>query len=142
VLSWALNATDPVPLRCRSGQRITFRASQNFRIVQARGALGPWRVSTAAYYYSIDTEEGGEIISYHWHPEDTGGIDFPHAHLGPAAGNLHPDLASAHVRTGRVSVEYVLEMLIEDFGVRARRGDWRPTLRKAHGKFRDARSWS
>lgn len=142
-MSWALSNTDPVQLRCRSGERIAFSASQNFRIIQAKGSLGPWRVSTAAYYYSIETVEGQEILQYHWHPEDTGGIDYPHLHLGAAAGKLRADLASAHVRTSRVSLEYVLEMLIEDFGVRARgQSEWRSRLRKAHRKFREARSWS
>jgi hypothetical protein len=143
VLSWALDPINAVLLRSRSGERIGFRASQNFRVVRASDSRGPWKVSIAAYYYSIEAAEGQELVQYHWHPEDTGRIDYPHLHLGSGAQVKRSDVTSAHIRTGRVSLENVLEMLIEDFGVRPRRkDDWRSTLRKAHGKFRDFRTWS
>ena len=43
--------------------------SQNYRIVRAEGQRGPWKVTIAAYHYTLEEPDGREVISFQWHPE-------------------------------------------------------------------------
>jgi hypothetical protein len=38
------------------------------------------------------------------------------------------DLDDRHIATGRVTLEALVRMLVEEFGVAPRRGDWREVL--------------
>jgi hypothetical protein len=85
-----------------------------YRIVEARGARGPWRVRTALWDYSILDDDGKDLLSFHWHPGSK--VQTPHVHLGTAA--LKRGLAlskKAHIPTGRVSLEEVLPVIVERF---------------------------
>jgi hypothetical protein len=72
--------------------------------------------------------EGPEIVAYHWHPGRRSPIDFPHLHLGAGSGVDREELHKAHLPTGRVELEDVLLMAIQEFGVRPRREDWEEIL--------------
>ena len=63
-------------------------------------------------------------MAFHWHPEGLGHIITPHIHLGAGAGQLRPELTTAHLPTGMVAIEAVLKLAIEAFGVRPLRPDW------------------
>ncbi|SPF43243.1 hypothetical protein SBA4_3010004 [Candidatus Sulfopaludibacter sp. SbA4] len=83
-------------------------------------------MAAKAYYYSLlDAAEKG-IIAYHWHPH--GNVAFPHLHIGSGARVGRVDLRNAHIPTGRIAMENLLRMVITEFGVAPRRGDWPDVL--------------
>jgi hypothetical protein len=144
---------DGLPLLLDGTAQIALTVNHHYRIVHD-SARGEWHVQTAAYYYAIDAQGGGEILSYHWHPGV--GIDFPHVHVSssavnpdvisaakwaPGANALRADLAKAHLPTGRIALEDVISLLIEQFDVPGR-GHWKDTLRASRAEFEQNRRWS
>lgn len=104
---------------------------------------GPFKIRTLAYSYSLTSGTGGEIVSYHWHPDSASHVKSPHAHLG------HGQLSSGalltprtHLPTGRVSLEQVVRSLITEHEVTPRADDWDARLTLSHGVFELYRSWS
>src|SRR3974390_2806145 len=66
------------------GTDLYFDVAQWFYIIEDR-ENGPWRVTTAGYKYTLETEDGEEILGYHWHPESLSSHKEPHLHLGSGA---------------------------------------------------------
>ena len=64
----------PVPLD--GPARIAMTIDHDYQIVRADGGRGPWKVTTAAYYYAFDPQDGRVMRAYHWHPGE-GNIAFP-----------------------------------------------------------------
>ena len=81
---------------------------QQYRLVQAGGDLGPWKVRTEAYRYRIDDSARRELISWHWHPIGDSRHTRPHLHVSEGR------LAGLHLPTGRVSIEGILRFLLVD----------------------------
>ena len=83
---------------------LAIRMVQQYRVVRASGARGPFKVQTMAYSYAIEDasdDSEREILAYHWHPDGPGdAIRTPHLHVAGAHERLH-------LPTGRVSVEQV-----------------------------------
>lgn len=52
---------------------------------------------------------------------------FPHLHISSSVLSERA-LATMHLPTKHLAAEDVLRLLIEEFGVRARRGDWQSVL--------------
>jgi hypothetical protein len=109
----------PVPLA--GPARIALSADHHYRITRADGS-SRWKITTAAYYYAFDAQDGGEILAYHWHP-GRDNVSFPHLHVSRAAVDsallaaaqrspqtnaLRADLAGAHLPTGRIALEDVV----------------------------------
>jgi hypothetical protein len=126
----------------------------HYRIIRP-AAGGRWKVQTAAYYYAFDDADGHEILAYHWHPSE-GGVRFAHLHIGsgavdaavllaaqrsPQHNALRPDVAAAHLPTGRVALEDIVRLAIEQFHVPPRRKAWDETLRTSRSAFEAARTW-
>ena len=111
--------------------------THHYRIVEDTGVSGPWRVRTAAYAYAIDEEASGqELLAFHWHPSGRS-VTWPHIHLGHAlTGGDRKRLPS-----GRIALEQVLRMLIDEFGVQPRRDDWRDVLTETQEAFETYRTW-
>jgi hypothetical protein len=63
-------------------------------------------------------------------------VDYPHAHV--ACDML---TSAAHLPTGRVSIESVLRLLLDDLGVTARRRDYAKVLDDAERPFIRHRRW-
>lgn len=140
----------PVSLRAPSGgpRGLLFDVSHVFAIDEVP-ELVPfrrrWRVTTRMYQYRLLDHDERELLVYHWQPGDEFlGPDHPHVHVSAAlsarvnALEVEPiDLAGRHLTTGRVSLEAVIRMLIEDFGVAPQRADWRDTLARTGLAFRD-----
>ncbi|MBI4214029.1 MAG: hypothetical protein HY534_06950 [Chloroflexi bacterium] len=127
-------------VRLQGAARLFFRAALHFGHAQASGVLGPWKVSTAGYYYTLLTNEE-ELLAFHWHPTARGEINWPHLHLGPSAQVGHASLQRAHVPTGRVALEDILRLAIDELGVQPLRDDWQQVLAQAQEGFERARSW-
>ena len=113
-----------------------------YRIVRdPEPSRGPFRVSTATYLYSLEDEDGREVVAYHWQPDGRSPITWPHLHLGAACEIGNRWVADAHLPTGRVAIEQVLRLAIEDLGAEPLRDDWRDVLEETLDAHRQWRSW-
>lgn len=138
-------AGDPVPLLGRRGRRgVWLSVGHEYRIVPREDEEDPlnrYNVSTAGYAYVILDEQGNEILAYHWHPQDLlqpgrrSKVRSPHLHLSntvqpiPLGRDYAPvALADMHVRTGRMLLEDVVELLIEEFEVRPLASEWQEII--------------
>lgn len=94
---------------------------------------------TTSYFYDVQDRNEREIIVFHWHPNIPGGRSFPHVHISGArpiplaarpSGEAPPplDISNAHIPTGVIEIEEVLQVLIRDLGVQPLRADWEPVL--------------
>ncbi len=142
----ALNDMDPVPLRGEVPLHLT--AGQYIRLIETadpEDERGPIKVSTVRYFYVLATETDEEILSFHWTsgaaveggPEE---VSFPHLHIGPALIGTQPvirpkNLRKAHIPTGRVSLEAIIRLAIEEFGVTPLHPRWQEILARTEGAF-------
>jgi hypothetical protein len=129
------------PVKVLAGeQRLALASLFVYRVEEAEGERGPWKVGTAAYYHSLEDEDGREIVAYQWHPGQ-GSIDFPHLHIGTRIPAI---LGAAHKHpfpTGRVSLEDVLRLAIREFGVEPARDDWEEVLDETQATYEEWRTW-
>lgn len=139
-----VNDDQPVSLRRRRhrGPALMLRVQMQYEIIRTTEPdRPPWRVSTRAYAYELQTTSGELVLSYHWHPSSA--VQAPHTHLGHT--QLAPDAVlsqKAHQPTGRVSLESVVRACITEYNVRALKEDWDKTLALREGDFQLYRSWS
>jgi hypothetical protein len=140
----------PVALRAPSGgpRGLLFDVSHVI-VVDEAPELVPirrrWRVATRMYQYRLLDHDERELLVYHSQPgNEYLGPDHPHVHVAAAltarVNALETEsigLAGRHLATGRISLEAVIRMLIEEFGVAPQRADWRDTLARTEGVFRD-----
>lgn len=133
---------DGGPVKLAGGSGLTLSVIHHFRIVESEGDRGPWKVSSAAYFYTLEDEAGREVVAYHWHPAQRSRVTAPHMHLGAGAGALRDEFHRAHLPTGRVSLEDVLRLAISEFAVKPLRPDWETILDDALRAFKAWRSWS
>jgi hypothetical protein len=140
----------PVSLRAPSGgpRGLLLDLSHVFVIGEAPESVPfrrRWRVTTRMYQYRLLDRAERELLVYHWQPGDAFlGPDHPHVHVSAAllahvtaVDTETIDLTSVHLATGRVSLEAVIRMLIEEFGVAPQRPDWRETLARTETVFQD-----
>lgn len=125
----------PVRLKSKQYGHLWLQIAQQFRLVQD----GPrsWHTSTVAYDYRLDDSDG-ELISWHWHPAT--GVEFPHLHVSRWLIDR-----KAHTPTGRVSIEAVLRMLLDEYGVPARKDhadDYLDVLKASEKDFITYRRWN
>jgi hypothetical protein len=126
-----LNNGNPVALRSNPALLLTLL--MHYKVTEAQGQLGPWKVSTVAYLYSVQDKQGHEFFSYHWHPTSTPQYDFPHLHAHSGI------LAKIHLPTRRISLEEILRLVITQLNVKPLKREWEKVLRdtqQAHQKFR------
>lgn len=111
----------------------------NYTIVEASGARGPYKVKSTAYFYSLEEDGGKEIITYQWHPNV--GCRFPHLHLGSSSKLGAKTLNKLHLPTGRIALEQVLRLAVDELGVEPLKEDWSEILSNAQGLFEQWRTW-
>lgn len=137
---------DGDPVKLAGTSQLTLSLLQNYRIVEARGERGPFKVSTTAYFYALEDSKGHEIIAYHWHPnrKDLDGriVTFPHLHLRYGAQVKHKQLLKAHLPTGRIAIEDLLRIAITEFKVQPLRDDWANILKGPQSIYEEWRTWS
>src|SRR6478609_18718 len=100
-------------VRLQGDARLHLSLSQRYRIVEATDELGPWRVTTAGYFYEVADSDEREIVAFQWHPAGPSSVTTPHLHFGAGARIGYRTLAACHVPTGRISIEQVLRLAIE-----------------------------
>lgn len=118
----SLNRGASVPLRADTPLRLFVEVRYTAVQVDRR-----WAPRITAYYYALE-DERYEILAYHWHPEQTPNVTFPHLHLEAGSGVRRQELTRAHLPTGHVPLPAFLRMAITDFGVEPRREDWQDVL--------------
>ena len=123
------------------GSDLAIRITHHYRVVEASGPTGQWKVASAAYWYFLEEFEGREILSFHWHPNSRSHLTTPHLHLHQGAQVQQSALARAHVPTGRVALEEFLRMVITDFEVKPLRPDWDDALTESQAGFDSSRTW-
>ena len=128
----------------RGENRLHLSVAIQYEIVQSPDPdRGPWKVSTRKYMYHVVADDMTEVILFHWHPDGKSTEKGPHLHVGSSQLTPNAVVSSrAHVPTGRVSLESVIELLIQDFGVVPLRADWRETLATSRTQFHQWRTWS
>lgn len=101
------------------------------------------KVSKSSYQYQCDADGQQEVFRYDYLRQP--GDQHPSAHLNLHAALLQPGvltdgrtLARVHFPTDRVSLEAVLRLLVQDFGVPAAtdRQVWAPVLACSEMEFR------
>ncbi len=120
-----------VPLR--GPHRISLGMIHGYAVARAGNG---WRVQTTSYSYQLFLPDERPLMTWHWHPEGSSPVSWPHAHI---PGHVHPvDLRKAHVPTGRIPLEAVIRFAIEEVGVEPLRADWRALLEETERAFREA----
>lgn len=96
------------------------------------------------YQYRLLDYDKRELLVFHWQPgSGFRGPDFPHIHVSAAlraqtntVTTRELDLDTVHLPTGRVSLEAVVRLLLEEFGIQSQRADWERTLDRGIQTFR------
>jgi len=134
-----------LPLRREHG-RADLKLSISFRYTVVNTATVDnrmsYRVAESAYIYRILDRGDREVFAYHWHPNGLSSIVYPHFHLSgvgpialtvPESGSISDlSMSKAHFPTGHVTLQQVIRLLIEDFGVEPRTPGWREALTVEH----------
>lgn len=148
------NLADMDPVDLVGETPLKFSAGQNYEIVELdRGdPRGRYKITTRAYFYEITTADDRQILSFHWQPEAkparTGDqvVTLPHMHVGAGITErqtaIRPgDFHKAHTPTGRVSLEAVIWLLIDQLGVMPLNPKWRDVITRTEAKFTQWESW-
>lgn len=124
------------------GSTIYLSASMNYTIVHVKedADRGPFKVKTTAYQYMLTYKDEQEIFAYQWHPDSQ--IKFPHLHLGSSAKISSKTLNKLHLPTGRIALEQVLRLTVDELGVKPIKGKWDSILTEAQSRFEKWRTWS
>jgi hypothetical protein len=132
----------PAELLTRNGDLLHLSVAHSYAVVEVEP--GRWHVRTESYIYTIYDAERREAIGYHYHPKGRGpdAIPVPHLHVHQSGIICGAYLPKVHLRTGRVALEDVVELLVTDFGVEPREDDWSKTLAAARATFATDRTWS
>ncbi|MDP4013089.1 MAG: hypothetical protein U0990_00735 [Candidatus Nanopelagicales bacterium] len=137
--SWMLNGDNGL-----QNGRLHFRALMLYSFTERPDELPGerWKISTRGYKYQIAVDAEA-LIEWHWHPDSTLGVVFPHLHLQKAAltnkGVITP---RSHIPAGRTSLESVIRALIAEFKWPPTSGDWSERLALNESVFRLYATWS
>jgi hypothetical protein len=76
-----------------------------------------------------------------WEPRDSA-VSFPHIHIGFGARDAQPPFdPKCHIPSGRVPIEDVVCMLINEMGVVPVKQKWEDIITNARGAFMRHKSW-
>ena len=108
---------------------------------QDDASSGTWRTHTLRYGYTLFGSENDpdEWLAYHYHPQT--GVAAPHLHINADASWARKGLRKKHLPTGRVALEDVIQVVVEEFGARPTRSDWRKKLDVNRRMFDQRRNW-
>jgi hypothetical protein len=121
------------------GADLYLSASMNYKIVEAAGDRGPYKVKTTAYQYILEDEDEKEILAYQWHPESR--VQFPHIHVGSSSKIAGKTFNKIHLPTGRIALEQVLRITVDELGVKPLKGEWNSILVQTQKLFEKWRTW-
>lgn len=116
------------PVRLGGTSPLWLSIQQYYRIVESGTPRTPWTVTEVGYRYEIMDANAREILAYHWHPTGQSSFISQHLHIGHGAMTGREELQNAHLPTGYVHVTDIIRLLIREFGVSPRRGNWESVL--------------
>jgi hypothetical protein len=124
-------------LATRSGGRLFLSFTQVLGAGPDPKRPGDFKVSTREYSYRLMQRSdvaSKEILSYHWHPNDSELRD-PHLHIRA--------VARVHFPTSRVCLEDFIRMLIKYYGVvpELKRSEWTAIIEKNKKAFEQMATW-
>ena len=130
-----------VRLRARDSRELHLVFVQHFSV--RSHFLSRYKVTTRAYYYTLENQYGHEIFAFHWHPEsENDTVPFAHMHLGHgSADRLRDELYDIHFPTPRIAFEEVGIVLLDHFEVEPERKDAKDVLKANLEVFRKHKSW-
>jgi hypothetical protein len=103
-----------------------------------------FRVTTNGYSYAVSVTIDGRlrnVLSWQWHQHGVSPVTYPHLHVKAHHDVWGKSFPKLHIPTSRVLIEDVIQFLIDDCGVLARRRDWREILDANRALHRERRSW-
>jgi hypothetical protein len=95
------NDEESFPLDAHSN--VTLSMTMHYEIREDDTGRGPWKVSTTGWVYALRAKTG-DTVEYHWHPVSDSHSTEPHVHVNDA---------KAHLPTGRILIEEILDLGIE-----------------------------
>lgn len=130
-------------LGSESGARkLEFMARMRYLIItDDREGYGPYRITTRAYDYAVQTQDKCLVLAYHWHPTGQSHVATPHLHLGSSELKADSVLSSkAHYPTGRITFESAVETSIH-LGAVPKYADWQEILHMCEEPHLRFRTW-
>jgi hypothetical protein len=105
---------------------------------------GTTRANSTGYSYGLLAKQNGEfyaIVEFHWHPEDTVNLKWPHVHV--IANSKDGELSRVHFPTARICIEDFIRLLIRGFDVKPRlpHDEYKRILMKNKAAFVDKANW-
>jgi hypothetical protein len=93
-------------VRLGGSKKIHPFVSMRYVITDSGDEQKPWKGHTTGWAHSVLDRQQTAVIDFHWHPERTPDVQFPHLHL-------YPEVERRHFPTGRVLIEDVLRLVVE-----------------------------
>lgn len=130
--SWSIIPSEiPVVLRTKERKPLFLKFEQRGEVIPDVRFAGEFKVSTQAYYYGLrmgTEEDSQELLAWHWERGKA-----PHLHSADPLGQGR----RLHIPAGgsRITIERVLQHLIEEWEVEPGRADWGPTLANTQARF-------
>lgn len=116
-----------LPVRLRAATPIQFELTLQYMLIQSP-MDGLWSVGISGYIFSFGGQDGSEVLAYHWHPGGTSRVTWPHMRIHHDVAGLI--LPRTHLPTGVITVQDVVRLAVEEFGVQPRRPDWLDVLER------------
>ena len=139
-----LNRSEGIRVPSVLYERLRIGLEIQYVVIECDDHRGPYKVSTRAYMFDIQSDERADIINFHWHPLTIDGSDVkPHLHIGQA---FIPQVGTLHVPTRRVAAEEVLIMAVDimavdAFGVEPKVAEWRSIMEQSLAVHIEHREW-
>ena len=127
---------DGGPVRISTDPLIFLTLLHNYRVIEFEGPRGPWTVGIVSYYYALEDGEGREVL-FHWHPQGLSTVTFPHLHFRAGGQIGGTDLGQVHFPTGRVALEDVLRLAIQELRVSPQRTEWAEVLDSGQAAYEE-----
>ncbi|MHB1583726.1 MAG: hypothetical protein ACYCU7_09495 [Acidimicrobiales bacterium] len=121
------------PTKLHGPERLRITCAMEYQIASA-DKRDLWKVHTTNYIYRLLDRSENPIVDYHWHPDDTPDVPFPHLHLRKWGSRLH-------YPTGRVLVEDLLMLAVEHGAEPHDRAKWARILKRNRENFALGATW-
>lgn len=134
---------EPVKVARKHGaEPLYLSITQTYRVVVAQD--GSNRANSTGYSYGLLIKQNGEfhvIVEFHWHPDDTPNLKWPHLHV--IANSKDGELSRVHFPTARICIEDFIRLMIRDFDIKARfpYDEYKRILTKNKAAFVENASW-
>jgi hypothetical protein len=132
----------PVKLERKNGDPLHMAVTQTYLISRLDDGF---KATTTSYSYELIVKKDSAlqtIAEFHWHPETTKNLKWPHVHI--KGNTAEGDLDRKHFPTSRITIEDFIRFLIRDFEVKPRleHSEWKEILTRNKRAFVNSASWS